>query len=131
MPATRQRQRAERTARSPARRRNGGGVSPHRLFLLIGFLLAALFTTGLRWGLHWAWIWAYLLAINLTTAVLYGYDKRAAIVGGLRVPERVLHGFAFAGGTPAAYLSQRIFRHKTIKSKFRIWFIAIFVMQVL
>src|SRR4051794_19792990 len=112
MPGTRERRGgAANSARLAARRRGNSRVSPHRLFLFVGVLVAALITTALRWGLHWAWLLAYLLAINVAMAILYGYDKRAAIVGGLRVPERVLHVFAFVGGTPAAYASQRVFRH--------------------
>src|SRR4051812_30957114 len=120
MAATRDRRSSSAAAaRSVPRRRNSRRVSPYRLFLLIGFLVVALIVAGLHWGLHWAWLWAYLLAINVTTATLYGYDKRAASFGGLRVPECILHAFALLGGTPAAFASQRIFRHKTLKTRFR------------
>jgi uncharacterized membrane protein YsdA (DUF1294 family) len=132
MPATRDRWQPSRSTRSsPVRCHSGARVSPHRLFILIGVLLAIAITTSLHWGLHWAWAWSYLLAINLATAALYFHDKRSASSGWLRVPERVLHAFAFAGGTPAAYVSQRVLRHKTLKSQFRVWFFLIFVIQLL
>jgi uncharacterized membrane protein YsdA (DUF1294 family) len=131
MPATRDRRRPQMSARPPTpRRRTSSRVSPHRLFLLVGVLLATSITVALHWGLHWSWLWAYLLAINLATAALYVHDKRSAAAGGLRVPERVLHGFAIAGGTPAAYVSQRLLRHKTLKTRFRVWFFLILVVQV-
>src|SRR5689334_1725787 len=65
-----------------------------------------------------AWSGA-LAGVNLATVLLYGYDK--AVSGGtkLRVPENVLHLLAFFGGSPAALLSQAMFRHKTVKPSFR------------
>jgi uncharacterized membrane protein YsdA (DUF1294 family) len=76
-----------------------------------------------------AWIGA-LAGVNLATFVLYGYDK--AVSGGTkrRVPENVLHLLAFLGGTPAALLSQVLFRHKTIKPSFRRVFWLIVVLQL-
>ena len=76
--------------------------------------------------------WAGALAgVNLATVLLYGYDK--AVSGGtkLRVPEKVLHLLAFFGGSPAALLSQAMFRHKTIKPSFRRAFWLIVALQVI
>lgn len=115
----------------PPNRGRSGRVDPRKLFLVVGLLLTALGVVAWRWGAHTSWLVAYLLAVNLTTAVLYGYDKRAAVAGRLRVPERTLHLWAFAGGTPAAYASQRFFRHKTIKGSFRVRFWTIFAVQLL
>lgn len=68
----------------------------------------------------------YCLAVNLVTFALYGADKRAAVRQGPRVPEKALHALALAGGTPAAWLAQRHFRHKTRKDSFQamFWLIA-------
>jgi uncharacterized membrane protein YsdA (DUF1294 family) len=76
---------------------------------------------------------AYLLAINTSTLLAYACDKSIAGAGRdcQRVPERVLHGLALFGGTPAALLGQLVLRHKTRKSVFRAWFWAIVVLQVL
>ena len=52
----------------------------------------------------------------------YGFDKRRAGIGGRRVRERTLHALAFAGGWPGALFAQRHFRHKTLKTPFRIAF---------
>ena len=50
----------------------------------------------------------------------YWYDKRAAnAANAIRIPEIVLHVFAFLGGAISALICQRIFRHKTKKIKFR------------
>jgi uncharacterized membrane protein YsdA (DUF1294 family) len=47
------------------------------------------------------------------------------------VPEVVLHGLALAGGSPAALLAMRLFRHKTAKSGFRFVFWVIVAAQAL
>jgi len=72
----------------------------------------------------------YVAGINLATMALYGCDKRAAVKNRLRVPENVLHAVALLGGSPAALLSQQMFRHKTVKTSFRISFWLIVVVQV-
>jgi uncharacterized membrane protein YsdA (DUF1294 family) len=72
---------------------------------------------------------AYLLAINTTTLLAYGHDKRIAGGDRQRVPERVLHGLTLVGGTPAALVGRLWFRHKTQKRTFRTWFWAIAVLQ--
>jgi uncharacterized membrane protein YsdA (DUF1294 family) len=71
-----------------------------------------------------------LAGVNLATILLYGYDK--AVSGGrrTRVPEKVLHLLAFLGGSPAAALSQTLFRHKTVKPAFRRLFWLIVVVQL-
>jgi uncharacterized membrane protein YsdA (DUF1294 family) len=75
---------------------------------------------------------AYLVGINLATAAAYLYDKSVAASGAAlwRVPEAVLHLLALAGGTPAAFASQRVLRHKTRKEGFRVWFWVIVAVQV-
>jgi uncharacterized membrane protein YsdA (DUF1294 family) len=73
----------------------------------------------------------WLAATNLTTFGYYGYDKSQAGAHRPRVPEAVLHGLALAGGSPGAYLGMSIFRHKTVKSAFRIVFWIIVLLQIL
>ena len=58
-------------------------------------------------------------AVNVTTFLLYWQDKSAAQKHVGRVPELVLHALALAGGTPAALLAGRVFRHKTRKWQFQ------------
>lgn len=64
-------------------------------------------------------IWA-LIAVNLVTFLLYGWDKLCARKGRWRVPEKILLGFAFFGGSAGALLGMRAFRHKTKHRKFTI-----------
>lgn len=54
-------------------------------------------------------------AIWIITALLYWTDKRAAQSGAWRTPEILLHTCELLGGWPAAFLAQRIWRHKTAK----------------
>ncbi len=60
----------------------------------------------------------WLLLANLFTILLFWTDKRRARHGLRRIPELRLLMLALLGGTPAAYLSRRLFRHKTRKQPF-------------
>lgn len=116
------------TNRGPAARNVKPGtrpLPPTAIFLTVAaFIIAAFVVPGRMYGLPWLFL--LLAGVNAATFLLYGYDK--AVSGGraLRVPETVLHLLALAGGTPAAFVSQRFFRHKTIKGSFvmRFWLIA-------
>jgi len=103
--------------------------SPTAVFLLVAAVLIAAVMVPLRIYLAVPWVLGALAGINVATLILYAYDK--AIAGGtrLRVPEAVLHLLAFVGGTPAAFVSQRLFRHKTIKGSFQIAFWLIVFLQ--
>lgn len=61
---------------------------------------------------------AYLVAINLAAFAAFGLDKRRALRGGWRIPERRLLGLAAVGGGAGAAAAQRLFRHKTVKEPF-------------
>lgn len=50
----------------------------------------------------------------------YGIDKSQAIRSGRRIPEKHLHILTVLGGWPGALLGQRVFRHKTRKTRFLI-----------
>jgi uncharacterized membrane protein YsdA (DUF1294 family) len=61
---------------------------------------------------------------------LYGFDKRRARLGGSRVPEARLHLVELLGGWPGALAGQRVFRHKTRKTSFRLVFWLIVLVHV-
>ncbi|UWQ22858.1 DUF1294 domain-containing protein [Jannaschia sp. W003] len=70
------------------------------------------------------WPWASLAAgaamlWNAATYGVFARDKRAAVAGARRVPERTLLLMALLGGSPGAKLAQRRLRHKTRKEPFR------------
>ncbi len=60
-----------------------------------------------------------IIAVNFTTFIAYGIDKRAAVKKAWRVPENDLHMLEFLGGWIGAFLAQKIFRHKTAKKSFQ------------
>lgn len=103
--------------------------SPRVVFSGIA-IVAALFLSFLIRAILWLpFAWSYLIAMNVVTFLLYFYDKTVAKIGLLRVPEFVLHVVTVAGGTPAAFLGQNLFNHKTTKGTFRRMFWMIVVGQ--
>lgn len=71
------------------------------------------------------------VVVSVATFVVYGLDKRAALRGQWRTRERTLHLLELAGGWPGALVAQRVFRHKTHDSGFRLVFFAIIGFHVL
>lgn len=57
--------------------------------------------------------------MSLVTLLAYGFDKRAAQIGGYRVSEKTLIMLGLVGGWPGALIAQRAFRHKTVKQSFQ------------
>ena len=72
----------------------------------------------------------YLAAVNLLLFALMGIDKRRAIKGHWRIPEKTLFGLALAGGSIGGILGMEIFRHKTKHASFKLGFPAILVAQL-
>lgn len=71
-----------------------------------------------------------VLVMSVVCFAAYGLDKRRAINGGRRVPERTLQVLAFLGGWPGALMGQRQFRHKTKKLAFLIVFWLLVMLHV-
>ncbi|WP_345550352.1 DUF1294 domain-containing protein [Microbulbifer aestuariivivens] len=88
------------------------------LALVVGFFagLTAAQAAGL---LPWS-IVCYYLALSLVAWLFYAADKRAAVVGLRRTPERTLHWLSLLGGWPGALLAQSYLRHKSSKTAFRL-----------
>ncbi|BBF80598.1 DUF1294 domain-containing protein [Asticcacaulis excentricus] len=61
----------------------------------------------------------WLALINLVTFQVWAADKRRAIRRERRVPEATLLRLCWLGGWPAALLSMRLFRHKSVKRDFK------------
>ena len=99
--------------------------------LALGLLGAVGLILAFRPALSWAHcLGAWLCSINVVAFGYYGYDKGQARQSARRVPEVVLHGLSVAGGSLGAYAGMRLFRHKTIKGSFRIFFWFVIVMQL-
>lgn len=75
--------------------------------------------------IEWRLIIVYLSLLSVVTIGTNWQDKRSAKNGTWRIPERSLHLLEFLGGWPAAFLTQRILRHKTQKRSYRIVFASI------
>ena len=114
---------------SNMKRKNGIFTSPYARFSIISLLGILLLT----YYFH-AWVTSvflsYIIAVNIITFLLYGYDKWVAGSSFTRLPEKVLHGLAVLGGSPAALLAQKIFRHKTVKKSFQVVYWLIVVVQL-
>ncbi len=65
-------------------------------------------------------IYIYYLIINLITFAVFAADKRKAIEGSFRVPERTLLILGFLGGAAGGILAMKLTHHKTRKPKFYI-----------
>jgi uncharacterized membrane protein YsdA (DUF1294 family) len=72
----------------------------------------------------------YLLACNLLAFFLYFIDKVKARHNSWRIRERTLLLFALSGGSIGAILAMKLFRHKTKKNSFLLWFFLIVAIQV-
>lgn len=70
-----------------------------------------------------------LVFINLTTFIAYRADKRAAVRGAWRVPERDLHTLEFLGGWLGAWIAQKVYRHKTSKKSYQAMYKLMIVME--
>ena len=71
----------------------------------------------------------HLVAINISTFIAYGTDKKAAQRGGWRVSEKDLHMLEFLGGWLGAWLGQRFFHHKTSKKSYMATYKLMIVME--
>jgi uncharacterized membrane protein YsdA (DUF1294 family) len=73
----------------------------------------------------------YLVGINLGAYLFFWADKHYARRGAWRISEGTLLTLALLGGSPAAYIAMKKFRHKTKKSSFRSKFWIVITLQVL
>lgn len=69
----------------------------------------------------------YLAAINVVTFVGFCIDKRRAVRGAYRIPERTLIALSFAGGALGGLVAMRLVRHKTRKWYFA-WGLPLFLL---
>src|SRR4029079_17819981 len=71
--------------------------------LLLSIFGAAMLLLVFRPPLHWApYLGAWLMSVNVIAFGYYGFDKARARGAASRVPEVVLHGLSFGGGSLGA-----------------------------
>ena len=121
----------EGAAAATPSRRGSSPVSPYLIFGSFAVVDTVLVMTLAMLIFSLSWLWAYLIAINLTTLMLYAYDKAVAGSGAVRVPERILHAAELFGGTPAGFIGQRVMHHKSAKGSYQRVFWLIVVAQAL
>ena len=62
----------------------------------------------------------FLLITNLITFIAFGIDKRKAVKGRWRIPEKTLLLMGLVFGSVGQLLGMKVFRHKT--NKWYFWF---------
>lgn len=65
------------------------------------------------------------------TFLFYGIDKYTAKKGSRRVPEKTLHILSLLGGSPFAFIAQRLFHHKTRQKPFQVIFCLTVCLQII
>lgn len=85
-------------------------------------------------GSPWGWLGIWLILINLTTFLVFGFDKLKAKYKethehARRVPERTLFLLAALGGSLGALLGMKVWHHKTLHKAFRIGIPLILILQ--
>lgn len=71
----------------------------------------------------------WIIASGIFAFLVYGYDKVQAVRGGYRVPERLLHVLALAGGFVGCALGMTVSRHKIRKTRFKAVILLAFVVH--
>ena len=72
----------------------------------------------------------YVIVINVITLMMYGIDKWKAKHSKWRIPEATLLIMAAVGGSIGAWMSIKLFHHKTLHKKFKYGVPAIFLIQL-
>ena len=76
-------------------------------------------------------IYTIIIGCNIMVFLLMWKDKRAAMRDEWRVPENVLLLLTLLGGTPAMLFARKLFRHKTVKTRFIRQLYVVILLQVL
>ena len=72
-----------------------------------------------------------LLIWNMITFLAMGSDKRKAIRGKRRIPEKTLLWMAFLFGSAGATVGMFFFRHKTLHNRFRFGLPAMLILHTI
>jgi len=114
----------------PTRKQKRGGVGLLAiLFLPVLIALPAYALSELATSVDWRLLVGAAVGMSGLTFLTYRTDKRRAEAGEWRIPESTLHLWDLLGGWPGGFLAQRIFRHKTSKTCFQVFFWGIIVLH--
>ena len=92
------------------------------LFLIVLLVIPTIALLRLSHLLDPRPVCGYTAFIWVLTWLIYRHDKKRAESGGWRTPESTLHLVELAGGWPAAFLAQRVLRHKSTKLAYQFMF---------
>ena len=82
--------------------------------MIVGSIAVGVAVSLLLWlVLDWSPLLAWVGGWTPVAFAAYALDKRAAVHGGWRIPEVVLHALALVGGVLGAWAGRVVFRHKT------------------
>jgi uncharacterized membrane protein YsdA (DUF1294 family) len=99
------------------------------LVLSLATVLPSLAVVKVTQGLDFKYAIAYLAGISAATAFAYWSDKKKSETASWRTPEKTLHLLELLGGWTAAFVSQRLFRHKITKKEYQFTFWLICVLH--
>lgn len=74
---------------------------------------------------------AIYLCMSAITFIAFALDKRAARRNAWRTPEATLHVLELLGGWPGALLAQRVIRHKSSKTSYRVTLWCIIALHII
>lgn len=115
-------------ARFPRPRRRQVSVGAWVLLALL-LILPALALWQLARTVDWRLLAGGVAFVGAVAFLLCYDDKQRAERGEWRRPETTLHFWEMLGGWPAAFLAQRIFRHKVAKAAYQAPFWTIVVLH--
>ncbi len=72
-----------------------------------------------------------ILLMSFISLIIYGIDKRKAVRGQNRVPEKALFGLGFFGGAVGSLFGMILFSHKTKHVYFWILNILFLIIQII
>ncbi|MCR5394150.1 MAG: DUF1294 domain-containing protein [Bacteroidales bacterium] len=72
----------------------------------------------------------YFVVINVVTFIVYGIDKWKARHDQWRIPEAILLGLAFIGGSIGACMGMHVWHHKTLRKRFQYGVPLILLIQI-
>lgn len=73
----------------------------------------------------------FFFVINIAALCMYGSDKKKAKRKENRISEARLMRVTICGGAIGAMIGMHLFRHKTVKRKFRVWVPILFVLEMI
>lgn len=87
--------------------------SHHSTTMTVGVVSTVGFCCYLALRTKWPLILIWLLSINLTTFLLFAFDKLASKTKAPRAPEVVLHSLTLMGGFVGQRMGRAMFHHKS------------------